>query len=134
MFIIKLLIISVLSFALSFFLPWYTPFFICFLTGIILSNKPGNNFLAGLLGVGIFWLFYALFLDLKNEHVLSSKIATLFSTSLNTQITNSVLIMVTTFLGAILGGLSAMSGAMIADNGSRKRRKAVKSGSYKLNL
>lgn len=134
MFIIKLLIISILSLALSFFLPWYTPFIICFLTGLILSNKPGNNFLAGLLGVGIFWLCYAIFLDLKNEHVLSAKIATLFSTSLNTQITSSVLIMVTTFLGGILGGLSAMSGAMIADNGSRKRRRAVKSGSYKLNL
>lgn len=134
MFIIKLLIISILSFAFSFYLPWYMPFIICFLVGVILSNKPGNNFLAGLLGVGLFWLAYALFLDLKNDHVLSIKIATLFSNSLNTDITSGVLIMVTTFLGAILGGLSSLSGAMITDNGSRKRRKAVKMGSYKLNL
>jgi Na+/phosphate symporter len=123
-----------LSFILTLFLPWYTPFIICFLVGIIFSNKRGNNFLAGLLGIGLFWLSYALFQDLKNDHVLSSKIAVLFSESLNTQITSSVLLMVTTFLGALLGGLSTMAGAMIMDDGSRRKRKAVKTGSYKLNL
>lgn len=134
MFFLKLLLISILSLAFSFYLPWYTPFIICFIVGAVLSNKPGNNFLAGLLGVGLFWLVYALFLDFKNEHVLSIKIAHLFSSSLNTNITSGVLIMVTTFLGAIFGGLSSLSGAMIMDNGSRKRRKAVKTGSYKLKL
>ncbi len=134
MFIVKFLIISILSFILTLFLPWYTPFIICFLVGIIFSNKRGNNFLAGLLGIALFWLSYALFLDLKNDHVLSSKIAVLFSESLNTQITSSVLLMVTTFLGALLGGLSTMAGAMIMDDGSRRKRKAVKTGSYKLNL
>ena len=134
MFLVKLFTITILSFALTFFLPWYTPFIICFLTGLVLSNNSGNNFLAGLTGVGLFWLFYTLFLDFKNEHVLSSKIAQLFSDSLNTQITSGVLIMVTTFLGSILGGLSAMAGAMIVDDGSRKKRRAVKSTSYKLKL
>ena len=134
MFIVKLLIILILSFALSFFLPWYTPFIICFLTGLILSNKPGNNFLAGLLGVGLFWLFYALFLDIKNDYVLSTKVANLFADSLKTQITGAVLLMVTTFLGAILGGLSSMAGALLIDNGSRRKRKAVKSSSYTLKL
>lgn len=134
MFIVKFLIISILSFILTLFLPWYTPFILCFFVGIIFSNKRGNNFLAGLLGIGLFWLSYALFLDLKNDHVLSSKIAVLFSESLNTQITSSVLLMVTTFLGALLGGLSTMAGAMIMDDGSRRKRKAVKTGSYKLNL
>lgn len=134
MFIVKFLIISILSLILTLFLPWYTPFIICFLVGIIFSNKRGNNFLAGLLGIGLFWLSYALFLDVKNDHVLSSKIAVLFSESLNTQITSSVLLMVTTFLGALLGGLSTMAGAIIMDDGSRRKRKAVKTGSYKLNL
>ncbi|HRH58617.1 MAG TPA: hypothetical protein PLS10_13280, partial [Chitinophagales bacterium] len=76
-----------MSFILTFFLPWYIPFIICFITGIVLSNKPGNNFIAGLLGVGLFWLIYALVLDIKNEHLLSTKIAQLFSDSLQTSIT-----------------------------------------------
>ena len=134
MFIIKLSIIAILSFILTLFLPWYIPFIVCFLTGIILSNKPGNNFLAGLLGVGLFWLCYTLFLDIRNEHILSSKVAQLFSDSLQTQITTGVLVMATTFLGAVLGGLSAMAGALIMDDGSRRKRKAVKNSSYRLKL
>ncbi len=134
MFLVKLAIIAILSLVLTFFLPWYTPFIICFLTGLILSNKPGNNFLAGLLGIALFWLSYALFLDIKNDHVMSTKIADLFSEKLQTEITGAVLIMITTFLGAILGGLSAMAGAMIIDDGSRKKRRAVKTGSYTLKL
>lgn len=135
MFFMKFGLIVILSFLLTLFLPWYTPFIICFLTGIIFSNKPGNNFLSGLLGIGLLWLCYALYLDFANKHVLSSKIAQLFSSSLNTEITVGVLVMVTTFLGALLGGLSCMAGAMIADDGSRNRmRKAVKGGRYKLKL
>ncbi len=135
MFILKILIIAILSCLLTFFLPWYTPFLVAFLTGVLLSNKPGNNFLAGLIGIGIFWLSYALFLDIKNEHLLSGKVALLFSENLGTEITSGVLVMVTTFLGAILGGLSAMAGAMIMDDGSRLRlRRAVKSGRYTIKM
>lgn len=135
MFIIKILIIAILSFLGTLFLPWYTPFIVAFLTGITFSNKPGNNFLAGVLGVGLFWLSYALFLDIRNEHLLSGKVAALFSDSLGTQITGGVLLMLTTFLGALLGGLAAMAGAMIMDDGSRLRlRKAVKSGRYTLKI
>ena len=135
MFFIKVLIIIISSFLLTLFLPWYTPFIVCFIVGISLSNKPGNNFLAGLFGVGLFWLGYALFLDIRNEHLLSSKVAQLFSDSLGAPLSGGVLLIVTTILGALLGGLSSMAGAMIMDDGSRKRlRKAVKSGSYRLKL
>ena len=135
MFFVKLLTIIILSTILTLFLFFYTPYIICFLVGLVLSNRPGNNFLAGLLGVGIFWFGYALFLDVKNEHVLSNKVAELFSDSLKTEITGGVLLMLTTFLGALLGGLCTMAGAMITDNGERGRtRKAVKKKKYSLKL
>ncbi|HOU47063.1 MAG TPA: hypothetical protein PLL99_04620 [Chitinophagales bacterium] len=135
MFFVKLFTILILSSILTLFLPWYTPFIICFLVGLALSNRPGNNFLAGLLGIGFFWFGYAIFLDIKNGHVLSNKVAELFSDSLKTDITGGVLLMITTFLGAMLGGLCAMAGAMITDNGGRQRtRKAVKTKKYSLKL
>lgn len=135
MFPIKILLIIVLSFLLTLFLPWYGVAIAAFITGLVLSNKEGNNFITGFFGVGFFWFAYALFLDIKNEHVLSSKIALLFSDSLGADITSGVLVMVTTFLGALIGGLSCAAGAMLMDDGSRMRRKrAIKSGNYKLNL
>ena len=135
MFIIKSLIIAILSFLLTLFLPWYTVAIVAFVVGLALSNKPGNNFLAGMFGVGLFWLGYALFLDLRNDHVLSSKIAALFSENLKTDITSGVLLMITTFFGVFLGGLSCWAGALIMDDGSKARlRKAVKSGRYTLKI
>ena len=135
MFPIKVLIVTVLSFLLTRFLPWYGVAIAAFITGLVFSNKPGNNFLAGFFGVGLFWLAYALFLDIQNQHILSSKIALLFSDNLGTDITSGVLVMVTTFLGALIGAMSCMAGAMIMDDGSRMRRKrAIKSGNYRLKL
>ena len=132
---IKVLIILILSSIFTIFLPWYVPFIICFLFVLILSNRPGNNFLAGLLGIGLFWFIYALLLDIRNDHILSNKVALLFSESLHTNITGSVLLLVTAFLGALLGGLSAMFGAMILDNGSRQRfRSSLNQKKYTLKL
>ncbi|HPA35868.1 MAG TPA: hypothetical protein PLA16_05850 [Chitinophagales bacterium] len=135
MFLVKLLVVAIVALFLPFVAPWYSPFIACFIIGIILSNKPGNNFLAGFLGVGLVWLGYTLWLDIRNQHYLSSRIAQLFSNSLQTDISYGLLILITFLLGALLGGLSTMAGAMLVDDGSRKRlRKAVKSGSYRLKL
>ena len=135
MILLKIITIIILSSILTLFMPWYTPFIVCFIVGLIFSNKAGNNFIAGGLSIGIFWLIYALYLDTSNNQILSNKVAALFSDSLKTNITGSVLLMLTTFLGFILGGLSCMAGAMITDNGSRKRqRKAVKNGQYRLKI
>src|SRR3954468_5538176 len=129
MFTVKVLIIAISSFILTLFLPWYTVAIVAFFTGIFLSNKPGNNFLAGFFGVGLFWLAYTLFLDLMNDQILSSKIALLFSKGLGSTITSPILIIITTFLGAIIGGLSSFAGALIMDDGSKARlQKAVKNG------
>lgn len=135
MILVKVLVISILSFLLTLFLPWYTVAIVAFLAGLILSNKPGNNFLAGFLGVGVFWFLYAFILDFRNNHILSSRVAQLFAENLKLGIRGSVLLLVTTLLGGFIGGLSCMAGAMIMDDGSRKRlRKAVKSGRYTLKM
>ena len=133
--LLKIVTILVFSFLITLFLPWYTPFIVCFLVGFITSNIPGNNFLAGFLSVCFFWLLYALILDFRNQHFLSNKIATLFSNSLNISISGFLLLIITTILGALLGGLSCMAGAMITDDGSRKRlRNAAKNRPYKMKL
>ncbi|MDB5227781.1 MAG: hypothetical protein JWN78_1974 [Bacteroidota bacterium] len=135
MFTIKVLIIGILSFVFTLFLPWYTVAIVAFFTGVFLSNKPGNNFLAGFFGVGLFWLVYTLYLDIFNDQILSTKIALLFSQSLGSAITSPVLIIITTFLGAIIGGLACFSGSLIMDDGSKARlRKAVKNGRYTLKI
>lgn len=133
MFLIKMISILVLSFLLTLFLPWWGVALAAFATGLALSNKPGNNFLAGLLGVGLFWLGYALYIDLRDDHHFSGMVARLFSDGLGTTISSGVLITITAILGGLIGGLSAMAGAMILDNGVR-HKKALRSGKYTMKI
>jgi hypothetical protein len=60
------------------------------------------------LGIGLLWLGWALWADMANDHILSSKMAALF------KLPNYILfIVVTVFVGALVGGLSALSGALV---------------------
>lgn len=122
MFWIKTLAILVLSFLLTLFLPWWGIAVAAFLAGLGFANKPGNDFLAGFLGVGLFWVGYAFWIDLQDGHQFSLKIAQLFSDGLGTTIAPVVLFVVTGILGGLIGGLSALSGGMILDNGTRHRK------------
>ncbi len=132
---IKILSIALLSFLLTLFLPWYTITLVAFGIGMLFSNRPGNNFLAGCLGIGIFWLISILIADIRNEHILSNKVALLFSENLKTTISGPTLIIISTLIGALLGGLSSLSGGLIMDDGSRARiRKAIKNGRYTLKI
>ena len=133
MFAIKTIAILVLSLLLTLLLPWWSVALAAFIIGLIFSNKPGNNFIAGALGVGLLWLGYALVIDISDDHHFSGMIAKLFSDSLQTDISGGVLLMVTALLGAIIGGLSAMAGGLILDNGLR-RKKAFKTGKYTLKI
>ncbi|MCB9034614.1 MAG: hypothetical protein H6553_12310 [Chitinophagales bacterium] len=129
----KALIIGVLSFLATLILPWYIPFLIAFLVGLILSNKGGNNFFAGFFGVGIFWLTMALLLDIGDKQFFSSKVASIFASNLNADITSGVLVIITGFLGALLGGLACWFASMITHNSQTKYQRVHK-GKYKINL
>ena len=133
MFLLKTISILVLSFLLTLFLPWWAIALAAFIIGLSFANKPGSNFLAGALGVGLFWLGYALYIDIRDDHHFSGMVAQLFSDSLGTTLSGGVLIMITTFLGFIIGGFSCLAGSMILDNGLRQK-KAFKTGKYKLKI
>ena len=100
--ITSILLIAVLSAIAEYFLPWWTIVPVSFL--VTLAIKPGKAFLEGFLGIGIFWLIAALLKDMPNQHILSTRMAALF------HLPNYALFMiVTVFVGALLGGLSSLS-------------------------
>lgn len=136
--LVKIILIFVCSVIATIWLPWYMFIPVCFLIGLLLSNYEGNNFLAGCIGVGLFWLLYTLVLDIKNNHQLSSAIAAMFSEKLGTDISSTLLIVVTALIGTLLGGLSCFSGALFSADEykkkSNKSRSLTSRKRYKLNL
>ena len=121
-------------------LPWFTPFIVAFLFGLTLGKSKSNGFLAGFLGVGIFWCLAALIPHLQNGGILTVKIAAMFSSEMDANITPLVLLIVTSLIGGILGGMTSLSGKLLNTPGERFNRhskmhkKNRRRGSYKLKL
>ena len=107
-FLFLVLIIALLSAGAEFILPWWSCAVVCFLVAMFAKQIGGWAFLMGFLGVGSFWLVAALLHDVANEHILSTRMAALF------KLPNYWLfILVTVFIGGLVGGLAAWVGATL---------------------
>ncbi len=107
-FLLSIILIALLSAGAEFILPWWSCAVVCFLVALFAKQGGGKAFLMGFLSVGIFWLVAALMRDIPNEHILSSRMAALF------KLPNYwMFIIVTVFIGGLVGGLSAWVGATL---------------------
>lgn len=107
--LLAVLLIAILSYLAGLYLPWWNIAIIAFLTALFIPLKPGYAFLAGFLGIFLMWAIVALWWDIKNESILSHKIAQLFPLGGS----SFLLIMVTALVGGLVGGFAAMSGSSL---------------------
>jgi hypothetical protein len=105
-FLLAVLLIAALAFLAGIFLPWWSIAIIAFLVALLLPQHIGLGFLAGFTGIFLLWGILALWIDLKNESILSTKMATLFPLGGSPVL----IILVTAFVGALVGGFAAMAG------------------------
>ena len=107
-FLLSVILIALLSAVAEMFMPWWSIAVVAFLVSLFVTLRPGSAFLAGFVGVAFFWLTSALIHDIANGHILSKKMAVLF------HLPNYILfILVTAFIGGLIGGLSSWAGALI---------------------
>jgi hypothetical protein len=105
-FILSILLIAAFSFLLGLYLPWWSIALVAFVTALLLPQSLGRAFLSGFLGIFILWGVLSTWIDIKNESILSQKIAQLFPLGGS----SILLIVVTAFIGALVGGFAALSG------------------------
>jgi hypothetical protein len=108
-FLLATVLIASLSYLAGLFLPWWSIAIVAFLVALLIRPTIGMSFLAGFVGIFLLWFLVALWIDIKNEHILSGKIAQLFPLGGS----SVLLILVTALLGALVGGFAAMSGASL---------------------
>jgi hypothetical protein len=107
--LLAILLISVLCFIAGLYLPWWSIAPIAFLVALLLGLGVGRSFLAGFAGVFLLWALLSLWIDIKNESVLSHKIAQLFPLGGS----SILLIVITALVGGLVGGFAAMAGGSI---------------------
>lgn len=116
-FILAILLTAVLSFLAGMFLPWWSIAIVAFLVALLLIQHIGAGFLSGFLGIFILWGVLAFWIDVKNESILSQKIAQLFPLGGS----SVLMILVTAFIGALVGGFAGMAGSSLKPAKKLKR-------------
>jgi hypothetical protein len=108
-FIIAILLTALLSFAIGFYMSWWSIALAAFLVAALIRQNPGRAWLSGFLGIFLLWAGLAWWIDIKNQSILSQKVATLFP------LDGSVLmlILITALIGALVAGFAALTGSYI---------------------
>ncbi|MCY7310241.1 MAG: hypothetical protein LH619_05640, partial [Chitinophagaceae bacterium] len=76
---------------------------------VLVHQKAGKAFLAGMLGVFLLWAGLAWWIDMKNNGVLSKKVAAVLPLGGNALL----LILLTGIVGGLVAGFAAMSGSFL---------------------
>jgi hypothetical protein len=101
-------IILILTIICSYFLPWWFMAVIAFITALWIGKKPGKAFLAGFAAVFAAWAIVALLKSVPNDNILAARVAHLM------QLPNWILLLLaTSIIGGLVGGMTALSGALI---------------------
>jgi hypothetical protein len=104
-FVITTAVTALVAFAMGLFLPWYSIALAAGLVAALLPQNAWKAFATGFLGIALLWLAVALYKDAGNNHLLSTKIASLLKLP-----AYSYLFLVTAVVGGLVGGLGALTG------------------------
>ncbi len=106
-----ILLSSIATFAIGLYggLPWWSFVVTNFIIALAIPQKPWVAFLTGGLGVGAIWAGLATGMDLANNHLLSTKVANILP--LNGSYV--LLIVITAFVGFLLGGMSSLTASYL---------------------
>ena len=106
-FIISVVLIALLSFAAGLYLPWWSLAIAAFAVALLIPLKPWLSWLSGFLGVFLLWGILAIWIDMKNQHILSQKMAQLLPVGGSM----FLLILLTAFVGGLVAGCAALTGS-----------------------
>ena len=103
--IVLIIIIALFAGIASWFMPWYSIAVVSFIVMLFARMGSGRAFLTGFLGIALLWLTLILYADIRNDHILSARMAILFG------LPNILFILVNVILGGLVGGMAGWAGA-----------------------
>ncbi|MEL6588974.1 MAG: hypothetical protein AAFQ87_25240 [Bacteroidota bacterium] len=122
-FLLRILLIAVLSYWAQLYLPFWIAAVIAFVVGVLLSRQrqrrsfgrnkqgPSYSFLAGFIALALLWGGMAFYLDHENASLLSSKLSQyLLKADEGFMSGPYPMIAMSALIGGLIGGFSTMTG------------------------
>ena len=104
-----LFLTALFAFALGLYFDWWSIAIAAFIVAFAIPQRPGRSFLSGFSALLLLWGGYSFFINQYNQGILATKIAAVLPLQGNVPL----LIFVTALVGALVGGLSALSASYL---------------------
>jgi predicted lysophospholipase L1 biosynthesis ABC-type transport system permease subunit len=101
-------IILIASLIISFVLPWWIIALVSFLAAFWIARGTAHAFWSAFAAIFIVWAVVALFKSVPNNHILATRVSHLFFLP-----HWSLLLLITSLIGGLVAGMSALSGVMV---------------------
>lgn len=108
-FIVAILLTALLSFAGALFFDWWIIAIAAFIVAVCIPQRPFAAFAAGFLALFILWGSQSFYIDMRNGHLLATKIASVLPLGGS----YIAIIIVTATIGALVAGLAALTGSYL---------------------
>ncbi len=108
-FFIAFILTALLSFAGCLFFPWWIIAVAAFVVAAIIHQRAVASFAAGFFALFILWALQALYIDIKNEHLLSTKVARILPLGGS----YIALILLSAFIGGVVAGFAALTASFL---------------------
>lgn len=123
-FILLVIAIALSSYLAELLFPWWSAALCAFIITALFPTRGFKAFLSGFFGVGLLWLFGALLFSMQTDFILTDKVASLMQLG-----SSGILILITALVGALAGGLGALSGNQLRRllKGGRRQKSRYRS-------
>ena len=108
-FFVSLLLMALLSVVACMYFPWWSIAVVCFFVAVFIPQPHWLAFCTGFLSLFILWTGLSYWISDQNNHILAHRVSQLIIKKDNPV----ALILLTGFIGGIVGGLSALTGRLM---------------------
>jgi hypothetical protein len=108
--LIKILFISLVSYLVKDYGPWWLIAVAGFIAGATLKESGGRSFIAGFAAIFVLWTALSYNQSAYGDHLLAERITDLFSVG-----SRLVLLLITGILGGLVAGFGTLAGTSLRD-------------------
>lgn len=105
----SILLILLFSFLACLYFPWWSIAIVAFVVSVLIPQKPNAAFFSGFIALFLLWGILSFWISTNNNHILAHRVSLLI---LKTD-SSLLLILLTALIGAVVGGLAALTGSFI---------------------
>ena len=107
--VLSTVLIAILAFLVGIYTPWWSIALVAFGVAFLVPQTHLNAFLSGFLGIFGLWFIVAYVINSANNSILANRVGGLLGINNNA----ILLILITSFVGGLVGGLAALSASYL---------------------